>query len=551
MPNGNGAMPPPANGAHAAPLPPAQNGHPPPNGQNGAAAAQQGYYARPFEYVLPRFDDLSPVGIISTLVDAWDGYASFTGGVSDTTQFPFSAIVAILAERRRKSDGAVGQFGGTAFYIGPNTLLTCAHNFAENDEYEAAHSATLFAALNNQSGSGSPFDGTSLGQETIGASAVTVHPTYLSGATWADRKTHDLAIVQVQNPAPNGNFFQIANFSPAADSKIAVCGYGLGSHAQSQDGWNWRKLLPAAQGDWRQHMDTDVIRQVVDGGEGIVYNSQTLAGNSGSPVFVRPDANVQNPAEAMPIVGVHTRGHDNFLNYGVWMTPAKRDWALGLAGLAGQQSYYGHGTQRAPYGRAMAAPAVWSAVAHGASAIMSAGIFTLQASSGDISWTVSKMEGWKAPGEHPTPTIPVPENSLTTSPMMELRSPVYDGYGLNGTIGDIAAHFGCSFKYDGTGVGGIIIDAAPRAEDGTGGGLRVDMQIEPLSQTFPSLVQAGVQVACVELRIFYTFEWNMYDNDLVVITHRFYGDGTHESNVRGGSATLDQVPATYTERPRS
>jgi hypothetical protein len=81
--------------------------------------------------------------------------------------------------------------------------------------------------------------------------------------------------------------------------------------------------------------------------------------------------------------------------------------------------------------------------------------------------------------------------------------------------------------------------------------MRIDMQVAPLNETFPSLVRTGVQVACVEVRMMYTFEWTFEDNDQVTVIYRFYGDGTFESNVRGGSSVLSQTDTAYTAHPRS
>ena len=546
--NGNGQHPMPPDGQVGLPgqMPPGagQPGHGGPQ-QPAPQAAQQAYHlhrARPLEYVLPRFDSYAPWDVIRTLADAWDRYTSFTAGVEDTSQFPFSAIVAIHAQRRRKSDNAVASFGGTGFYIGPNLLLTCAHNFAEDATWHAAHSAELFAGLNNVSGTNSPYDGLTLSQEAVDASAVTIHPTYLSASTREQKISHDLAVVRVANAAPNNRYFRIADFTPAQDVKIAVCGYGLGSHAQGSTDFNWRQLLPAAQADWRQHMDADVIRRVVSNGEAFIYNTQTLAGNSGSPVFTRPGSNGGDPTQAMQVIAVHTRGFDEFHNYGVRLTPEKRDWALGFAGLASGQAHAGPMAYARPMTPAAAAgPAVWSAVGTGVGAAASAGVLGLAASTGDISWRVQRMEGWQAVGEHPVPQIPVPESRLHTSRPIELQSPYYSSM-----MGDMYANFTMTFKYDGTGVGGIAIDATPRTADTVGGGLRIDMQIEPLSESFPSRTATGQQVACVELRIFYTFEWTISDSDLVGVTYRFYGDGNYESSVRGGAASLEEVPATYT-----
>ena len=154
----------------------------------------------------------------------------------------------------------------------------------------------------------------------------------------------------------------------------------------------------------------------------------------------------------MQLIGVHTRGHDNFHNYGVWLTPNKRDWALsgGDASFATAQGYYppqgghphppqngyypqqqGHHGQQPAHAQPMEflglSAAAWSAIAGGTSAAMSAGVFATNATSGDLSWTVQKMDGWKAVNEHPVPVVPVHENTLHATEWFEMLGPIYEG----------------------------------------------------------------------------------------------------------------------------
>lgn len=515
-------------------LAPVGNGAPQGNGAAAPAPAAQQQFSAPLEFVLPRFDSYNPLAVIGTLRDAWSRYRSFTAGVSDTTQFPFSSIVCLRVSRRRKSDNADGGFIGTGFYIGNNLLLTNAHNFAENSRWHAAHSATIYAGLNSQSGAGvAPSNSDAVAVETIDATrAVTIHPLYTSGDRGTS-KGHDLAVVQVGNTAPHGQFFRIANFSPSQDSQIAVCGYGSGSHKQSNDQLDWQDFLPDAQADFKQRMDADYIREVVNNHHGVHYNLQTLAGNSGSPVFLAPGGSADDPTELMQVIGVHSSGTDNQHNHGVLLTPEKRDWALsGGTAHAGQQSYYG---------QPMAAP-VWVPITTAlVGAATSAGIAGLQSSSGDLTWNLQKMDGWLPAGAHPTPRIEVPRDTLRTI-QVDVNSPVYQG-----TLqGDMYAHFKLDFLYDGTGVGGVTIEPAPHdSHDNLTGGMRIDMQVKPLLETFASRVTTGQQVACVEVVMMYTYEWTVTDNDQVTVIYRLYGDGTFDSRVRGGTGALDASDTTY------
>lgn len=565
--DGYDTPPPPAmadNGRFARPQPgsampepvPARWDAPPQDNRRAPQTATEQAWSRPLEYVLPEFRSYNPLDIIRTLSEAWSRYQSFTAGVSDTRQFPFSSIVCLRVRARRKSDGAEVGFIGTAFYIGPNLLLTNAHNFAESSGFAAAHNATIMAGLNSTRGPGAlPTNSDAVSVETINpASAVIIHPLYRSRDPAVSR-AHDLAVVRVRNSAPHGKFFRIADFTPSQNQKIAVCGYAASSHAQQNSTLDFPDLLPEARADFKQHMDADSIREVTNNGEGFLYNIQTLGGNSGSPVFLAPrSVEGDDPTRLMQVIAVHSSGQDAWRNHGVRLTPSKRDWALSGGQLAVQQSWESdeqdahHDQTDDSYAQPMGAP-VWAPiVADLVGTATTAGIAGLNASSGDLSWHLQKMDGWLPARGHATPTITVPRNQIQTRSNIEINSPVYQG-----TVqGNMYAHFYLSFQFDGTGIGGILIEPAPYdSNDNMTGGMRIDMQIAPLNETSPSMVRTGVQVACVEVRMMYTFEWTFEDNDQVTIIYRFYGDGTYESNVRGGSSVLSQTDTTYTAHPRS
>jgi len=565
--DGYDTPPPPAmadNGRFARPQPgsampepvPARWDAPPQDDRRAPQTATEQAWSRPLEYVLPEFRSYNPLDIIRTLSEAWSRYQSFTAGVSDTRQFPFSSIVCLRVRARRKSDGAEVGFIGTAFYIGPNLLLTNAHNFAESSGFAAAHSATIMAGLNSTRGPGAlPTNSDAVSVETINpASAVTIHPLYTNRDPGISR-AHDLAVVRVRNAAPRGMFFRIADFTPSQNQKIAVCGYAASSHAQHNSTLDFPDLLPEARADFKQHMDADIIREVTNNGEGFLYNLQTLGGNSGSPVFVAPrSVEGDDPTRLMQVIAVHSSGQDSRRNHGVRLTPSKRDWALSGGQMAVQQSWESdeqdahHDQTDDSYAQPMGAP-VWAPIiAELVGTATTAGIAGLNSSSGDLSWHLQKMDGWLPARGHATPTITVPRNQIQTRSNIEINSPVYQG-----TVqGNMYAHFYLGFQFDGTGVGGVLIEPAPYdSHDNLTGGMRIDMQIAPLNETFPSMVRTGVQVACVEVRMMYTFEWTVEDNDQVTVIYRLYGDGTYESNVRGGSSVLSQTDTTYTSHPRS
>lgn len=554
---GSGRVAPPQTGPAMAEPAPARWDAPPQDNARPPQRATEQAWSQPLEYVLPEFRSYDPLDIIQTLSEAWSRYQSFTAGVSDTRQFPFSSIVCVRVRKRRKSDGAEVGFIGTAFYIGPNLLLTNAHNFAESSGFAAAHSATIMAGLNSTRGPGVlPTNSDAVSVETINpASAVIIHPHYTSRDPGVSH-AHDLAVVRVRNSAPQGKFFRIADFTPSQNQKIAVCGYAASSHAQHNSTLDFPDLLPEARADFKQHMDADVISEVTNNGEGFLYNIQTLGGNSGSPVFVAPRS-VQgaDPTQLLQVIAVHSSGQNAWRNHGVRLTPNKRDWALSGGQLAVQQSWESdeqgtdHDQTEDSYAQPMGGPAAWApVVADLVGTAATAGIAGLNATSGDLSWHLQKMDGWLPARGHATPTITVPRNQIQTRSNIEINSPVYQG-----TVqGNMYAHFYLSFQFDGTGIGGILIEPAPYdSNDNMTGGMRIDMQIAPLNETSPSMVRTGVQVACVEVRMMYTFEWTFEDNDQVTIIYRFYGDGTYESSVRGGSSVLSQTDTTYTAHPRS
>ncbi len=537
MPGQAAPLPQPVTPGQAAPAP-AAPAMPP-----QTAPAQQAAYARPFDYVLPEFDSLNPLDIINKLREAWSRYESFTAGVNDTRAFPFSAIALLEMEARAKSGNHTASFTGTGFYIAPNLILTNAHNYAESRRYNMAHTGKVYAAMNSSDGTLNARDAISV--ETITpASDVTLHPLY-DGSDSDTSMGHDLAIVRVANAAPNGQYFQIANFSPSQDLQIAVCGYGASSSAQRDNDFDWQDLLPTAQADYRQRMDADIIREIAHGGECILYNLQTLSGNSGSPVFIQGDG---SDTGAMPVVGVHSSRvpGNQFRNRGVWLTPAKRDWALsgGTTPVASSQGYYPSHPHRPQYGHAMTGGAGAAAAVAGVEILAAAGIAAFQSSSGDITWNLSNMAGWLPAGGHPTPDIPVPRDQLRQT-NLEVASPVYDG-----GVRTMYAHFNMRFLHDGTGVGGIVIEPAPHVlNDAMGGALRIDMHIEPLLETANSTRQTGVNVAVVKVTMIYNFNWT-FTEDTVIVDYRLYGDGTYESSVRGGRAKLDDTDTSYAPHRR-
>ncbi|MFK7938537.1 MAG: trypsin-like peptidase domain-containing protein [Roseovarius sp.] len=517
--------------------------------------------AEPYDYVLPEFDSYNPLDILRTLGNAWSRYSSFTAGVADTSQFPFSAIVLLRMHVRLKSDPTqTTSFLGTGFYIANNLILTAAHNMADDGTWSEAHSIDVFVAMNSTNGVGGALDPAhAVSAYSVTPSDWTLNPHYTTNGD-----AHDLAVIRVGVAPPNGDFFEIADDVPGAETKIAVCGYAGSSRAQDpRSGLTWQKLLPKAQSDGKQHLDADRVRSTLAGGEAIAYNLHTLKGTSGAPVFMQPDGDADDgdATQQMKIVAVHRRGrHDNepntnFENVGVLLTRRKKAWALSggaasialdTGALAPQHAMAGE----QGYAQPMVEPATWVAIASLVGTATSAGIAGLKSSDGDIHWELQKMQGWLKPGAHPTPSMPedLDPSQVSETTFINIKSPSYIGT----FQGNMFAHFHLRFRWDGTGVGGIVIDKRPHdTADNLTGGLQVSMQIVPLLETAASVDNPNHQVAVVEVTMQYSYVWTASNSDHVKVIYRFYGDGTYESRVVGGQSELTKNSMVFAPQSRT
>ncbi|HPG22719.1 MAG TPA: trypsin-like peptidase domain-containing protein [Amaricoccus sp.] len=259
--------------------------------------------ARPFREVAPIIDATNPIDAIGQIFGFMARNASYRVGVPDTSFFPFSAIC------RLNLTFPSGAYHGTGFYIGSGLILTCGHNlFDKTPSGSATEAATRITVRVGQQNATTWLDSFDL---TPGD--WTAHPTWVSSA--ATDRGFDLGVLRVTTPPPAGEFFQLINYSPSADTPIAVCGYGSDTGVDSQ----------------RQHLDIDRIRAISNNGENVDYNLQTRGGNSGSPVFAhftKESAGGEMP-ETIPVMGVHVAGESTTLNRGVLLSPDKIDWALG------------------------------------------------------------------------------------------------------------------------------------------------------------------------------------------------------------------------------
>ncbi|MGI9501530.1 MAG: trypsin-like serine peptidase, partial [Geminicoccaceae bacterium] len=231
---------------------------------------------------------------------------SFVAGVPDTSFFPFSVICKMIMTFPD------GDYGGTGFYIAHDLILTAGHNLLD-----ATGAASSVIIRPGQSDSTHYLD-----SFTVRPSDWTVHPSYAAG--W--NRAFDMAVIRVNNPPPNVEFFEMINYSPEPEAPIAVCGYG-GQDVDSS----------------RQHLDIDRVRRLTADYEMVEYNLQTRKGNSGSPVFAHFTNSSPSGELAMsiPVMGVHVKSSDDTHNAGVLLTPDKIDWARGGGIMSVAQSLSG------------------------------------------------------------------------------------------------------------------------------------------------------------------------------------------------------------------
>lgn len=225
-------------------------------------------------------------------------YDRWRAGVPDTSFYPHSAICKL---RMTFPDG---QYVGTGFYIGPNLILTCAHNVIDHDTSQEA-SAILIEPGRN--GSQRPFS-----SFTVHRSDWDYHPSYDGGFK------HDLAVIRVPNPAPNGWYFELEDLAASPSSPIVVCGYAAETGDENQ-----------------QKLDGDTIRGVSDDLELIQYHLQTEPGNSGSPVFyfdVYEDHVARQSVSVIRVIGVHISGYSQSLNQACRLSGAKLQWIQSVGG---------------------------------------------------------------------------------------------------------------------------------------------------------------------------------------------------------------------------
>ena len=258
-------------------------------------------YARPYDVVEPIIEPGGFRSIIRQVLDFMDRHEGYRVGVPDTSFFPFSAIC------RLNLTFPSAQYHGTGFYISPSLILTCGHNLFDRTPDDSTTEACTHINVRV----GQQDTSTWLDVFDLTPADFDPHPTWAASA--ARNRGFDLGILRVPNGPPNGQHFHLINYSPSADTPIAVCGYG------SDTGVDGHK----------QHLDIDRVRAISADMENFDYNLQTRGGNSGSPVFAHFTNTSSEMPENIPVMGVHVAGKSNTLNRGVLLNPDKINWAMG------------------------------------------------------------------------------------------------------------------------------------------------------------------------------------------------------------------------------
>lgn len=250
----------------------------------------------PDPYIVPDSSSYTGRGLIE-FVRVWASYfgrwARWRAGVPHDaySYFPHSAICELELSGPSFSRGY-----GTGFFIGPNKILTCGHNFKLG-------SATTTQVIVRP--------GKSPVQSVWPERTFTVNWRDLVHPNWADTEDYDWDMAVLRTPgldAPNGEYFALPNATPAQTERIVVCGYGKfqgdGSANDPEEG---------------QYLDGGTITHATF--EQYHFPIQAIPGHSGSPVF-------WNDMAIAILTGPRILGRriSDTENRGVRLTPEKNDW---------------------------------------------------------------------------------------------------------------------------------------------------------------------------------------------------------------------------------
>lgn len=256
-------------------------------------------YASAQEVFQPFYDPADPASALTCQDNAISRqFEEWFAGVPSTDRFPHSAICQL---RMKAPNGR--RYIGTGFYIGPNRILTCAHNL------DGMESVTIMPGRNG--------DETPFGECTVDHWRI-ARPPYTSEGNWEN----DLAVIDdVPIAAPNGQWFEFMQATPSDRMPIVVCGYAKESVTIPE--------LTQAIDFNKQHLHGGFATSQSNG-EVIEYPILTLKGNSGSPVY-HLDTSGGTPRALVCAVHVTGQPAAHGVNRGCFITPNKIDWIEGRA----------------------------------------------------------------------------------------------------------------------------------------------------------------------------------------------------------------------------
>ena len=265
---------------------------------NGARHATYGDRPSPDPYIVPDPSSYTGRGLVE-FVRAWAGYfsrwARWRAGVPHDAYhyFPHSAICEL-----ELSGPTFARGFGTGFYIGPNKILTCGHNFKSGGD-----TTTQVIVRPGKS----PVQSIWPSQTFAVNWRDVVHPRWAA----SEDDDWDMAVLNVPGlAAPNGEYFSLPNATPAQTEQIVVCGYGKFQGDGS-----------ANDPDEGQYLDGGNISNATF--EQYHFPIQSIPGHSGSPVF-------WNDMAIAILTGPRVLGRrlSDHENRGVRLTPEKNDWIL-------------------------------------------------------------------------------------------------------------------------------------------------------------------------------------------------------------------------------
>jgi V8-like Glu-specific endopeptidase len=210
---------------------------------------------------------------------------------TDTHEPPLNLICAIEAVDETRGI----PWGGTGFLVTARTLVTAAHNLAQDHPAHGPLRATRIRVRPGRRVGEDPF-----GAHEAGPADWRLHPLWLDQQVPA----HDFATIRLPDPGPAvPGWFGLAALSDAAlaDRMVNIAGYPLKVGAPGEE-----NRIPADEQFQRLYWHAD--RVLALSGDQLFYDADTSAGQSGAPVVLMPLAD--DPFSGPTVVGIHIRGQD-------------------------------------------------------------------------------------------------------------------------------------------------------------------------------------------------------------------------------------------------